>query len=206
MPSPGWRVLGRDNLLGMLRADLKKARQCVVILGPWIDDFFALLVTSACPEVVHLRVVSRPLDGMDEGFIEHARVAWSVFHKRRHGEIRSHPRLHAKLILIDEALAYCGSANWYRYSLEQGMEVVLRGPIEAMPELLDEVASIWDMATPESAGTVATVGRHEELGVVGQGYEKEVLDPIAAAKLEEVRGAFVLGDRKRGKARRRRSR
>ena len=190
MPSTDWRALGPGNLMGHLRSDLKKATREVLIVGPWIDSFFADLVIGASPSAVAFRILTRPLGAMSPGFLEHAQAARQRFTDRGHAEIRTLHHLHAKVILIDGIIAFCGSANWYRYSLEEAAEIVLRGDSEEVPTLLDELASLWDQATAENLQfpprpalpSTATSG----------GYKEEVIDPTAAAKIAEVPGAFFL--------------
>ena len=67
---------------------------------------------------------------------------WSTF------EARTLDRLHAKCLLIDERIAYVGSANWYRYSLEESLEIVLRGPLAAVAGLQQDCEALWEQARP----------------------------------------------------------
>jgi len=127
---------------------------------------------------------------MSPGFLEHAQAARQRFADRGNAEIRTLHHLHAKVILIDGIIAFCGSANWYRYSLEEAAEIVLRGDGQEVPTLLDELASFWDQAiaenleVPPSPSPLSTARP--------EGYQDELVDPIAAAKMAEVPGAFVL--------------
>lgn len=127
MRSTNWRALGAGNLVGHIRSDLKKAATEILIVGPWIDSFFADLVVGAAPSGVAFRVLTRPLVAMSSSFLEHAKAARQRFKDRGNTQIRTLDHLHAKVILIDGVIAFCGSANWYRYSLEEAAEVVLRG-------------------------------------------------------------------------------
>jgi hypothetical protein len=88
---------------------------------------------------------------------------------------------------------YCGSANWYRYSLEESEEVVVRGPISAVPAVLDEWTSLWSRSMPDRGD----INDQAPVTPVPEGYREEVPDPIAAAVLARVRGSFVLGQRKK---------
>ncbi len=190
MPSNDWRALGPGNLLGHLRSDLKKAVREVLIVGPWIDAFFADLVIGASPTTVAFRILTRPLGAMSPGFLEHAQAAQQLFTDRGNAEIRTLHHLHAKVILIDGIIAFCGSANWYRYSLEEAAEIVLRGDGQEVPTLLDELASLWDQATAENLEVLPPPAMLST--ATPEGYQQEVVDPIAAAKMAEVPGAFVL--------------
>jgi len=198
MPSMQWRALGPGSVLGTLRADMKKASREVLIVGPFIDDHFAEVAIASCPKNVQLRVLTRSSAAVDRSFIEHHQAAIARFTARLQTEVRTLDRLHAKLVLIDEKTVFCGSANWYRYSLEEGLEVVLRGPIDEAPTLLDEVASLWDMAEPNISETKepsTSTHRISKASRVSEGFRAETLDPIAAAKLASVPGAFVVGRR-----------
>ncbi|UQA61389.1 phospholipase D-like domain-containing protein [Polyangium aurulentum] len=207
MPSTRWRALGPGSVLGTLRADLRKAAREVVVVGPFIDDYFAETAVACCPKGVRLRVLTRSPAAVDPMFAGHAEAALARFRGRPLTEVRPLDRLHAKLVLIDETTVFCGSANWYRYSLEEGLEVVLRGPVDEAPTLLDELASLWDQAgvsRAEEAGSSPRVRPRtpSARSAVTEGFRTEVLDPIAAAKLASVPGAFVLGKRTDGIKRR----
>lgn len=188
MPSNAWQTLGRGNILGHLRADLKRASSAVYIVGPWIDAYFAEMVRDALPAGTGLRVVARPPEGASASFAEHAIAARTCLEGRPNTVVRLLANLHAKVVTIDEDIVYCGSANWYRYSLEESREIVLRGPLAAASGLWDELQVIWDQATAEPP---LKRPRAQSLSV-SKGYTKEVIDPVAAAKLKEVPGSFVL--------------
>ena len=189
MPSKNWQVLGTGEVLGHLRPDLKRAKSVVWLVGPWIDGFFAEAIIGSLTPSVELKVITRPPSGADSGFREHALAARSHFDSREQTSIRLLERLHAKVVVIDEALAFCGSANWYRYSLEESGEIVVRGPVADMTGILEQVQILWDEAVPAEP----VEERHQPTPAVAGGCREEVLDPIAAAKLKEVPGSFVLG-------------
>jgi phosphatidylserine/phosphatidylglycerophosphate/cardiolipin synthase-like enzyme len=107
--------------------------------------------------------------------------------------VRTLERLHAKCLLIDDRLCYVGSANWYRYSLETSLEIVLRGPLDSAPGLQQECEVLWEQATPFSIPTPPTATATS----AATGITHEVLDPLAAQVLRENPKAFVLGKRKR---------
>lgn len=187
MPSDGWQTLGKGDVLGHLRGDLKKAQHLVMIVGPWIDAFFAEAVVAALPAKVELRVTTRPATATSAPFAAHAAAAVQTLQRRPQTSVRTLATLHAKVVVVDERVVYCGSANWYRYSLEQSREIVLRGPLADVPGVLDELQVIWEQASIEAIAPV-----RPEPVVVHEGYQEEVLDPIAAAKLKAVPGSFVL--------------
>jgi phospholipase D-like protein len=187
MPSNGWRALGTAKVLGYLRADLKSASSGIWVIGPWIDAFFAQMLVDLPPATAELRVVTRPLSGADSSFREHAIAARSCFDDRPNTRVKLLSNLHAKLVIVDERIVYCGSANWYRYSLQESREIVLRGLVEGASGLLDEVQVLWDEAKPDPLAERST--RPE---TTANGYTEEVMDPVAEAKLKEVPGSFVL--------------
>ncbi|WP_437905320.1 phospholipase D-like domain-containing protein [Sorangium sp. So ce327] len=196
MPSTRWRALGPGSILGTLRADMRKATREVMVVGPFIDDYFAEATVASCPSGALLRVLTRSPASVAPTFEEHMEAALARFRHRPVTEVRTLDRLHAKLMLVDETIVFCGSANWYRYSLEESLEVVLRGPVSDAPTLLDEVASLWDQAEVwkgERSSSRAHVPTPAARSPISDGFRAEVLDPIAAAKLASVRGAFVLG-------------
>jgi len=173
----------------VLRADVSVARNNLQIIGPWIDHYFADIVTKACPKKIKIRVLTRPLPGMSPDFINQACAAAHCFNSHGGVEFAILESLHAKVIVVDEMVAYCGSANWYRYSLESSSEIVLYGPVASMPTILDEVASLWSLAQPVN---VSVFGKAAAAGKTITGRAKEVLDPIAAAKMAQVPGSFIL--------------
>jgi hypothetical protein len=73
--------------------------------------------------------------------------------------------------------------------LEESRELVLRGPAVSAMGLMDEVQVIWDEATQEGFPQTPEKSRAR---ATAKGYMKEVVDPIAEAKLREVPGSFVL--------------
>jgi phosphatidylserine/phosphatidylglycerophosphate/cardiolipin synthase-like enzyme len=127
---------------------------------------------------------------MSHGFLERAQAARHRFTDRGKTEIRTLHQLHAKVILIDGIIAFCGSANWYRHGLEEAAEIVLRGDGQEVPTLLDELSSLWDQAATEDVQDSAPSASVSTAN--SGGYKEEVVDPIAAAKIAEVPGAFVL--------------
>jgi len=58
--------------------------------------------------------------------------------------------------------------------------------------LLDEIQVIWDQATDEPLAAQPIKTR-----ATAEGYTKEVIDPVAAAKPKEVAGSFVISRQQR---------
>jgi phosphatidylserine/phosphatidylglycerophosphate/cardiolipin synthase-like enzyme len=187
MQSSDWRTLGTANILGFLRADLKRASSRVWIIGPWIDAFFAQVVVDSLSVKTELRVITRPPSGANPSFREHAIAARACFRNRPNTTCKLLATLHAKLAIIDDHCFYCGSANWYRYSLEESREIVLRGPSGGIHALFDEIQVIWDDAELDPSRE-----QPKRAERTANGYMQEVLDPAAEAKLKEVPGSFIL--------------
>ncbi len=194
MSSENFTCVGPGKTLAYLRGDLRKAASSVFLIGPWLDSYVAEQIVLHSSRNLHGRVLVRAehqveLDVWQEIVSALRRFAghWNHF------EVRTLERLHAKCLLIDDRLAYVGSVNWYRYSVETSLEIVLRGPMEAVPGLQSECESLWEQATPyqipshcqTTAATTAT------------GITHEVLDPLAARVLKENPKAFILGKKKR---------
>jgi phosphatidylserine/phosphatidylglycerophosphate/cardiolipin synthase-like enzyme len=183
--------------------DLVRARS-VLIVGPWLDEHVAQEIVAAAPREARFRALTRPYDAMDPGFVAQATAAHEALLASGRAEVRTLSTLHAKLVLVDEDVAFCGSANWYRYSLETSKEVVLRGPASEASGLLDLAEGLWQAGLPLAAiaprpASGIAEPTHEPTRST-EGYRSEVLDPLAAQVLREVKGAFVLsgpGNRKR---------
>ncbi len=109
MPSERWRALGPGSVLGVLRAELRKAKEEVVIVGPFVDDYFASAVVSACSPRVRLRVLARPVNSVEPGFADHAENALCRFAARPATEVRTLARLHAKVAIVDGTHVFCGA-------------------------------------------------------------------------------------------------
>jgi hypothetical protein len=195
MRSSGWAVLGSGEILEPLREDLRAARSGVLVAGPWIDDYFIKHLITALPRGISLGVVTRPLSATGAKFRQAARAGWSRLAERPSTQLRTHDRLHAKVIILDRDMIYCGSANWYQYSLEGGCEVVLRGPLRDAPALERKMEEIWTEARTEPLRSARGTRGRGEARAAPIGIQEEIPDPIAAEVLKSVKGAFVLGRR-----------
>jgi len=196
MLSESFKCVGRGEVLAYLRADLRKAEQSLLIVGPWLDDYFAEQVVKSAGRDLKTRVLVRPEAEVDALAWERTLAAISVFAGHWASfEARHLGRLHAKCICIDDATVYVGSANWYRYSLEISEEVVVRGRVDLVEGGLSQFERLWDR------GEVVEVSpRPDKVSVVEQsavGIDHEVLDPLAAAALKANPKAFILGKKRR---------
>jgi phosphatidylserine/phosphatidylglycerophosphate/cardiolipin synthase-like enzyme len=159
-----------------------------------LDDYVAEQMLLVAPRNLTARVLVRSERQVEAEVWERIVAAlsafaghWSAF------EARTLDRLHAKCLLIDERIAYVGSANWYRYSLEESLEIVLCGPVAAVAGLQQECEALWQQAHPFEMPThMPTTTARPATGIT-----HEVLDPLAAQVLKKNPKAFILGKKKR---------
>lgn len=182
-----FKAIGAGKVLAYLRGDIQKAHKSLFVVGPWIDGYFIKEIISVLRKDISVRFLIRP-EGSDD---ETTRIATLVSLKalKTHVDIfesRSLPNLHAKVIIIDNAIVYIGSTNWYRYSIEQALEITLRGLLSSITNIQDILDEYWEEAEPIYL---------EEVGTVPQGklpeINYEILDPLARKVLEENPKAFV---------------
>jgi len=190
MSSNIFNCIGPRKILAYLRGDVRIANESLLVVGPWIDDYFAEQIVLIAPTALKTRVLIRPQFQVDSYVWERMIKALAIFHSHwPQFEARTLPGLHAKCICIDGQLIFLGSANWYRYSLEESVEVVLRGPLAAVKGLSQDFEALWQEGEP-----VATAGLVESPSLgSSEGITHEVLDPLAARALRDNPKAFRLG-------------
>ena len=195
MASGNFTCVGPGKALAYLRGDVRAATRSFFLIGPWLDSYVAEQIVLLAPRNLHARVLVRAKEQVEvEVWQEIVKAItkfaahWSQF------EVRTLERLHAKCALLDDRLCYVGSANWYRYSLETSLEIVLRGPLDSASGVQQECEALWEQASPFSTpGHAPAVAPPTE----STGITHEVLDPLAAKVLRENPKAFVLGKKKR---------
>jgi phosphatidylserine/phosphatidylglycerophosphate/cardiolipin synthase-like enzyme len=180
--------------LAYLRGDLRGSSKSFFLIGPWIDAYVAGQIVLLAPRHLQARVLVRAEQQVDAEVWQEIVSGLSTFAAHwNQFEVRTLERLHAKCLLIDERLAYVGSANWYRYSLETSLEIVLRGPLDSVPGLQQECEALWEQAVsfqiPSQPAPPAASA--------AEGITHEVLDPLAAQVLRDNPKAFILGKKKR---------
>ncbi|VVB91543.1 Cardiolipin synthase A [uncultured archaeon] len=185
--SGNFKAIGAGKVLAYLRGDIQKARKSLFVIGPWIDGYFVKEIIALLRKDISIRFLIRFGDTEDEK----ARIATlaSLNAVRSHVasfEIRSLPTLHAKVIIVDNDIAYVGSTNWYRYSLEQSLEVTLRGSVSSMADLQDILDRYWEEAEQINLNEVEIISQ-DKLPEINH----EILDPLARKVLEENPKAFV---------------
>lgn len=194
MSSGNFTCVGPGKTLAYLRGDLRKAASSVFLIGPWLDTYVAEQIVLHSSRNLQGRVLVRAEHQVErEVWQEIVSGLGELAGYWSHFEVRTLERLHAKCLLIDDRLAYVGSANWYRYSLEASLEIVLRGPVEEAPGLQNECEALWEQATPYQI----PAQRPATAATTTTGITHEVLDPLAAKVLKENPKAYILGKKKR---------
>ena len=189
MSSNGFMLIGPGKVLAYLREDLSRASKSLVIVGPWLDDYFAEQVVLVAPKGLDARAIVRVEQQMDSEAWQRTLAALSIFSNHwRKFNARAQERLHAKFICIDDKIAYIGSANWYRYSLEKSLEVVLRGPKNEILGFDEESDSLWRNSMDLRSHLKSNLPKKS----IGRGIDHEILDPISLKILKENPKAFIL--------------
>jgi len=97
-------------------------------------SWYGLLGANVRAMIDRLRLSMDVLGCKRPSFEEHAMAAYARLEERPNTVVKLLATLHAKVVIVDERILYCGSANWYRYSLEESREIVLRDrPAAALP-------------------------------------------------------------------------
>jgi phosphatidylserine/phosphatidylglycerophosphate/cardiolipin synthase-like enzyme len=142
------KLLGRGQVLSHLEGSISRAQDSILIVGPWLDSYFTGKIINSLPTPeIEVRFIVRiegdgPIDGKTLSALNLARE------KIKNFQARSLLNLHSKVILIDQEIFYMGSTNWYWYSLHQSLEVTVTGETSIIPEIITEMNSYWDKATP----------------------------------------------------------
>ena len=194
MSSDNFTCIGPRDILAYVHGDLRAATRSVFLIGPWLDGYVAQKMVAVAPRTLNVRVLVRVEHHQDPIARNRTATALSIFAGHwTDFEARALERLHAKCLCIDGRIVYVGSANWYQYSLEQALEVVLRGPVEAIMGLDEVLEKLWGQGELlKVSGEVGETGNQ-----VAPGITYEVLDPLATEMLKQNPKAFVLGRKKR---------
>jgi hypothetical protein len=191
MPSIRFVSVGKARFLASLRNDLRVARNSLTIVCPWIDEYFADQVSGAASNDITVNVLLRPEKTVDGAMWPH--MVMAVRRLQRHFallKVRTLERLHAKVVVIDNRVAYVGSTNFYRFSLEQSWEIALRGPLAEMGDLGAEIKELFDKGKDISITTTDGKGLESSGGMAA-----EVKDPIVAEILRQNPKAWIIGER-----------
>ncbi|CEA14199.1 phospholipase D-like domain-containing protein [Methanobacterium formicicum] len=142
------KLLGQDQLLPWLQHDISQVTQSIMVVGPWLDAYFvAKVLDSMQTTKIGVCFLVR-IDG-DELIDAKTLSALNLARENLENfQARTLPYLHSKVILLDQALFYLGSANWYWYSLHKSLETTITGKIDILPGLTTEMDRYWEKATP----------------------------------------------------------
>lgn len=203
MSSINFKCIGSGRVLAYLRNDLAEANRSLLIIGPWLDDYFAQEITKVAHTNIDARVLVRGVENVEPAAWE--RTQQAVFTFRNHWKVfqaRHLNLLHAKVICIDGKIAYLGSANWYRFSLEKSKEIVLRLPVSEMENLEEELETLWEYGTdldamikiPPSSIQLGENAPTEQTSKPEKNQEiRDPLDALALKTLKENPTAWVKG-------------
>src|SRR5690242_10695410 len=112
MSSNIFNCIGPRKILAYLRGDVRIANESLLVVGPWIDDYFAEQIVLIAPKALNTRVLIRPQFQVDSYVWERMITALAIFHSHwPQFETRTLPGLHVKCICIDGQLIFLGSAN-----------------------------------------------------------------------------------------------
>ncbi len=184
--SENFKVLGAGKVLPYLRGDISQAQKSLFVIGPWIDGFFTQELVSVFKKSLIVRFLVR-LENVEKDVrlttLQSLRLAASSVSSF---EARSLRTLHAKSIIIDSKIAYIGSTNWYKYSLEQSHEVTLRCTSDTALELERVLKEYWEKASPINSDSVISTFKD-----IPKELSDEVLDPLARKVLDANPKAFI---------------
>jgi hypothetical protein len=115
-------------------------------VGPWLDAYFSqILINSISNPELDIKFIVRIEDGViDKKTLSAINLTYQNI---KNVQARSMENLHSKIILIDGEVFFLGSANWYWYSLNKGVEVTVKGSIDILPDLTTEVNKYWKAGT-----------------------------------------------------------
>jgi hypothetical protein len=188
-----FKCVGPGEALAYIRSDLRLAQVSILIIGPWLDDYFAKELVLASPKTLSARVLIRSRDQVDPEAWDRTMAALGILAGHWAAcECRSLQLLHAKCLQIDKKTVYIGSANWYRYSLETSLEIMLRGALDSVEGGDTTLESLWDQGEPVEGLRKARVVKSRP----AEGITHEVPDELAANVLRNIPSAFIIGKKR----------
>lgn len=134
--------INKGQLLTYLVNSFSEAEKSLMIIGPWIDMFFVKQITNSLNnDEILVQFIIRTENGeIDESTRLALNLAGQNIHKF---EVKSLEMLHSKLILVDDEIFYLGSTNWFHHSLNNPLEITLKGEISSFPELASDIKYYW---------------------------------------------------------------
>lgn len=183
--SRDYKIIGKGKVLRYLRGHISHAKKSITVVGPWIDGYFVQEIIDSLPNKdIEVKFIVR-IDGLEE-IDEKTLSALNLARKNiKNYEAKTLPKLHSKVILIDDETFYLGSTNWYWYSLNKSLELTINGKISALPDLIDELEDYWENGNSVSKEEVI---EHEDVTPI-----EEDLDEYARKVLENDPKAFIIG-------------
>lgn len=139
-------LLKKDRIVPELVECFSNARKSIDIFGPWLDIYFTRLLVNSLSKELNVKFEVRE----DDGVIEKKTLSALNFADQnlKNFQARSLENLHCKIILIDLEIFFLGSTNWYWYSLNKGIEVIIKGYTRELPDLIAEIEKYWTDGTP----------------------------------------------------------
>jgi len=142
------KLLGRGQILPHLQTSISQATDSILIVGPWLDAYFVgKIIDSMADQNIGVSFIVRIED--DDVIDSKTLSALNLARKNiKKFQARTLKNLHSKIILLDKDIFYLGSTNWYWYSLHESLEVTVTGKTSIMPDIISEMDSYWEKATP----------------------------------------------------------
>lgn len=194
MSSRPFVAVGTAELLPWLKRDVRRAREELLVVCPWLDAFFAWSIASVALRSLPVRILMRPATQTDAVTWGHMLDAVATMQESFAAvQVRTLERLHAKCIVVDRATAYVGSANYYAFSLEQSREVTLRGPIDSVQGLAAELERLWCAGSDLPLAPRRMSAPSRKAPVRSNRVAEEISDPVVARVLRENPKAWVHG-------------
>ena len=79
MSSISSKCIGSGRVLAYLRNDLAKATRSLLIIGPWLDDYFAQAIIGVAPANIEARVLVRGKENVELAAWERTQRALFAF-------------------------------------------------------------------------------------------------------------------------------
>lgn len=142
------KLLGRGQILPHIQTSISQATDSILIAGPWLDAYFVReIIDSLGDQNIGVSFIVR----IEDGYVIDSKTLSALNLARKNiknFQARTLKNLHSKIILIDKDIFYLGSTNWYWYSLHESLEVTVTGKTFILPEIISEMDSYWENATP----------------------------------------------------------
>lgn len=145
--SKSLKLLTKSHLLTQLKETIHDTGENILIVGPWLDAYFTRIIVDSLPsKEIEVNFIVR----IDDGVIDTKTLSALNFARQNlnNFQAKSLENLHSKVILVDGKIFFLGSANWYWYSLNEGVEMVIQGHTNQLPELIPKLERYWGDGSP----------------------------------------------------------